>query len=162
MADELVIRELEPRDEERAVEIAVLAWEPVFVSFRELMGDSIFEAERGDWRADKAEQIRRGIANEHARFCVAEIDGVVAGFVSFHTGASGVGEIGNNAVHPDFQNRGIATRLYQHALAEMKAAGMRAAKVQTGLDRSHAPARRAYEKAGFDRAVPSVTYYRQL
>ena len=44
----------------------------------------------------------------------------------------------------------------------MRAAGMTFCKVATGLDDAHAPARRAYEKAGFDKSVPSITYYRTL
>jgi hypothetical protein len=39
---------------------------------------------------------------------------------------------------------------------------MRVATVGTGGDPSHAPARRAYEKAGFDREIPSVWMYRPL
>ena len=34
--------------------------------------------------------------------------------------------------------------------------------VGTGGDPSHAPARRAYEKAGFGPAIPSLYYYRAL
>ena len=36
------------------------------------------------------------------------------------------------------------------------------AALGTGGDPSHAPARRACEKAGFDRAIPGVTYYKGL
>ena len=36
------------------------------------------------------------------------------------------------------------------------------AKVATGLDDAHAPARRAYERAGFDIKVEDVTYYKKL
>ena len=34
--------------------------------------------------------------------------------------------------------------------------------VTTGLDDGHAPARRAYEKAGFEKNLPSLTYYKKL
>ncbi|MBT4097360.1 MAG: GNAT family N-acetyltransferase, partial [Gemmatimonadetes bacterium] len=34
--------------------------------------------------------------------------------------------------------------------------------VGTGLDDAHAPARRAYERAGFDIAQQDVTYYKKL
>jgi len=36
------------------------------------------------------------------------------------------------------------------------------AKVQTGLDEAHAPARRAYERAGFKTRLESVAYYMDL
>ena len=59
------------------------------------------------------------------------------------------------------QNDGIGTALNLAALREMKAAGLRLAEVATGGDESHAPARRAYEKAGFT-ALPLVRYYQEL
>ncbi len=34
--------------------------------------------------------------------------------------------------------------------------------VMTGLDDAHAPARRAYEKAGFDKHIENIRYYREL
>jgi hypothetical protein len=40
--------------------------------------------------------------------------------------------------------------------------GLRFAHVDTGLDDAHIPARRAYEAVGFDRAVPTVEYWRDL
>lgn len=68
----------------------------------------------------------------------------------------GIGEIALNGVHPDYAGRGIGTALYELALDEMAAAGLKVATVSTGGDPSHAPARRAYEKAGFDVGIPSV------
>ncbi|MEM9257441.1 MAG: GNAT family N-acetyltransferase, partial [Pseudomonadota bacterium] len=43
-----------------------------------------------------------------------------------------------------------------------KMAGMRVATVATGGDPSHLPARKAYEKAGFNVQIPSVWYCRTL
>jgi ribosomal protein S18 acetylase RimI-like enzyme len=65
-------------------------------------------------------------------------------------------------VHPEWQGRGIAAALYQAALAKMRANGMRAVRVTTGLDEGHAPARAAYQKAGFIVGLPSITYYQDL
>ena len=39
---------------------------------------------------------------------------------------------------------------------------IKVAKVTTGLDWAHAPARRAYERAGFKRHLDSTTYYLDL
>ena len=72
------------------------------------------------------------------------------------------GEIGLNAVHPEHAGRGIGTEMYEHVMARMKERGLALATVGTGGDPSHAPARRAYEKAGFGREIPSVTLYRLL
>ena len=73
-----------------------------------------------------------------------------------------VGEIGLNAVHPDHAGKGVGTAMYDFAIARMQAAGMRVATVATGGDPSHAPARRAYEKAGFTVQIPSVWLCRKL
>ena len=88
---------------------------------------------------------------------------MVVGFcIGYARPALGIGEIGNNAVHPDWQRKGIATRLYQYAFEQLRERGMRYVKVHTGGDPSLAPARRAYQKAGFDVALPQVEYYREL
>ncbi len=44
----------------------------------------------------------------------------------------------------------------------MKEWGAEVATVSTGGDPSHAPARRAYGKAGFGPAIPSVALYKLL
>ena len=73
-----------------------------------------------------------------------------------------VGTIGNNAVDPGWQGRGIATTLYRHVLDLFRAAGMEVAAVTTGLDEAHAPARAAYRRTGFAGGAPSVTLYQEL
>ena len=157
------IRDLRGGDLEEVVGIALTAWEPVFVSFRELLGDDLYGTVYPDWKADKERQIRSAAEKgPPVHFLVAESGGKVAGFASYILGPGGAGEIGNNAVDPAFQNRGIASSLYLEIRKKMKAAGMTYVKVTTGLDPSHAPARRAYEKAGFTRSIPMTTYYRLL
>jgi len=73
-----------------------------------------------------------------------------------------MGEIGLNAVHPDHAGQGIGAAMYEKVMAKMKAAGTVLATVGAGGDPSHAPARRAYEKAGFGPALPSVYLYKLL
>ena len=73
-----------------------------------------------------------------------------------------IGEIGNNAVHPDWRQKGIAQQLYAAALQHFRDQGMRFARVQTGMDGAHAPARRAYERAGFDIHHEDITYHMKL
>ena len=61
------------------------------------------------------------------------------------------------AVHPDYQNLEIGTELNKAAIEEMRQAGMIMARVETGGDPSHAPARRSYEKAGYT-GLPIMRY----
>ena len=94
---------------------------------------------------------------------VATIGEACVGFVSFSIDDEGrTGEIGLNAVHPEHAGRGIGSRLYERALAAMKARGVAVVTVATGGDPSHAAARRAYEKAGFGTPIPSMTLYKLL
>lgn len=164
MPGDVVIREVRPEDVETAAAIAVAAWEPIYAHYRSVMGEEIFRALHSEWRARKASQVRRACASGsgvHAR--VAELDGRVVGFVTFHAdAASGVGEIDNNAVDPSAQGKGVAQKMYARVFDEMRALGVKVVKVSTGGDPAHAPARRSYERAGFSVQLPSVTYYRAL
>ena len=161
---QLIIRDLESKDVDAAVGIAKRAWEPIFESFLRLIGEDVFPKVYPDWRAGKERQIRSAVAGgPPAFFLVAEEEGTVVGFASYHLNAdSKIGEIGNNAVDPDHQNRGIGALLHAKALERMRSAGMEVAKVTTGLDESHAPARSAYKKSGFTNSIPMTTYYQRL
>lgn len=140
------------------------AFEPVFASFREILGDELYERVQGRADAEQAELLRSFFAEDSVwEVFVAELDAEAVGFVVVRVDANTeVGEIGLNAVHPSHAGRGIGTAMYEFALDLMRRKGARAATVATGGDPSHAPARRAYEKVGFDRGIPSVWYCRLL
>ena len=162
---DIALRDLRPDDVERLVEIALAAWQPVADGTRQQLGDEIYGRTRPDWRASKAAQIRGVCAPDpRGRVLVAECGGVVAGFVTWFPGrpVDGAAEIGNNAVHPDFQGRGIAQTMYRAVFERLRAEGIDIVKVVTGGDDAHAPARAAYERVGFDRSLPVVEYYRTL
>lgn len=156
-------RPVRPEEVETIAALAVRAWQPIYASFRRLLGDTLFEALHTNWESRKAEQVRRAAHIRPDCVYVTEVEGRVVGFITFSLNPeTGVGEIGNNAVEPEYQGAGIGTFQNRQVLRLMRERGMRFARVSTGLDEGHAPARRAYEKAGFDHAVPSVTYYLDL
>ena len=165
MNPEIVIRPLQAEDAEAVAQIAVAAWEPIFAHFRSVMGDEMFAICYPDgYEVVKAAQVRSACRGEGgALVAVAEVGGRVVGFISYYPRRTAtVAEIGNNAVHPDWQGRGIGPRMYEHAFQTLREMGIRAVRVRTGGDPSHAPARRAYEKAGFGTSLPEVEYYRLL
>ncbi|MBI2300067.1 MAG: GNAT family N-acetyltransferase [Armatimonadetes bacterium] len=161
-----VLRPAVATDWPRVDAIAIACWEPIFESYREMQGEAIYGAVTdpdGDWRQRKCDQVRGQFARAPATVWVVELAGEVLGFVTFHLDAQrSVGQIGNNGVHPDHAGQGWGTFMYRHVLQHFRARGLRFATVGTGLDRGHAAARRAYEAAGFDRAVPKVDYWQEL
>jgi ribosomal protein S18 acetylase RimI-like enzyme len=72
-----------------------------------------------------------------------------------------MGAIDILGVDPDYQRRGIGARLTTFAVDHMRRRGMDIAVVETGGDPGHAPARAAYESAGFT-LLPVARYFRQL
>ncbi len=158
------IRPYTPTDLPALHAIRAAAFAPVFASFRNIVGPDIAQlglAAAEQEQADLLDAIAKPDSG-HA-IAVAEIDATPVGFVSWKPDiAPGVGEITLNAIHPDHSGKGFGTALYEHALAALKAAGMLLATVGTGGDPSHAPARRAYEKAGFSVHLPSIYMYRKL
>jgi ribosomal protein S18 acetylase RimI-like enzyme len=143
--------------------IASDAWAPIFDGFREAMGDELWAAQReGDPREAKADQVESQFRNAPDRFFVAEIDGKVIGFCTFRLSETGLGEIGNNAIDPACQGRGLGTAMHAECLRRLREAGMTHAKVTTGDDDGHAAARHAYEKLGFRPLRVHLDYFMEL
>ena len=165
MTQKTIIRELESRDSDRLAEIALTAWVPVYASFKQILGAELFALLHPNWQDDKKNQILKVCQPDSPGVVlVAEQGSETVGFVSFFPDAprKGMAEIGNNAVTPDFQGQGIAQLMYQEVFRRLRAQGIDFVKVITGGDPSHLPARRAYEKVGFDIALPNVQYFRRL
>jgi GNAT superfamily N-acetyltransferase len=140
------------------------AFAPVFRSFREIVGEQIAAVAFADADAEQA-RLLDGLCDAQSgqQPLVATLGGRIVGFVSFSVDADRrMGEIGLNAVHPDYAGRGIGTWMYERVLAVMRERGVTVATVGTGGDPSHAAARRAYQKVGFGPAVPSLYLYRLL
>jgi ribosomal protein S18 acetylase RimI-like enzyme len=136
-------------DVEPIVALSLRAWEPVFESIRDTLGEPIFRYfYGGDWRQHQASDVRRACGSYDVT--VAVDDGRVIGFTAVdlpHEGEEG--EIYMLAVDPDAQAAGVGTQLTTAAIEQIRQAGKRVAVVETGGDAGHAPARATYRKAGF-------------
>jgi len=158
----LHIRPFNYRDINDLVQLSLLAFEPVFISFERILGPKIYPIIYPDWRKSQKEGVEKVSNNEKITLWVAEMDGNVVGFVAYELNDDDkTGEVQLLAVHPEYQNHGIGTELNTFALQKMKESGMKMAVVSTGGDESHAPARKSYEKAGYT-ALPLVRYYKNL
>ena len=157
------IRPIHDQDVEAVVQLSLLAWEVVFESMRNVLGPEVYSAIWPDWRTSQRAGIEATCrAGGDTPTWVAEVDGTVVGFLSCKLNhGDRTGEVLLLAVHPAHQNLGIGTALNEFALREMAACGMEMARVETGGDPGHAPARRCYEKAGYT-GLPLVRYFRKL
>ncbi len=161
------IRPVSHDDIEELVQLALLAWIPVFHSFEQVLGIRIYSLIFPDWRSTQREVVEK-VCKDHEKTLVwaAELNGIITGFIAYtlnseENGQDNTGEVELLAVHPDYQNCGIGTELNNFALEKMKESGMKLAIVATGGDPGHAPARRSYEKAGYI-ALSGVRYYKDL
>jgi ribosomal protein S18 acetylase RimI-like enzyme len=155
---ELSIRRARDSDAAHLEDVRRAAFAPVFASFRALLGEEISQVTQIRDDQEQAEYLNSLFEPDSGwELYVAEQGGVVVGFVSVQlNGQTFIGEIGLNAVHPDHAGAGIGSKMYDVVLNRMRQEGMRVATVSTGGDASHAPARRAYQKAGFTVGIPSI------
>lgn len=155
---DLTIRPARPDEMGELQAIRREAFAPVFESFRSILGEEIYAVAQAREDEGQGEYLSSLIeADTPWELYAVEMDGRLVGFVSVRLDMeAGVGEIGLNAVRPSAAGKGVGTAMYRFALDRMKDAGLRVATVATGGDPSHAPARRAYEKAGFAVGIPSV------
>jgi GNAT superfamily N-acetyltransferase len=162
-ADLIEIRAFEEDDLQAVVEFSLRAWEPVFASLRNVLGDEVFLRLHPEWRASQAEAVRSSCTNPDRDVFVAVVDVRPVAFVAvalnaFHERMGWIDIIG---VDPDYQRRGISSQLTEFAINHMRSHGMDIAVIETGGDPGHAPARAAYEAAGFT-LLPVARYFRLL
>jgi ribosomal protein S18 acetylase RimI-like enzyme len=163
IAMNLHIRPVSNNDVKDLVRLSLLAWVPVFDSFEQTLGPNIYRLIWPDWKTSQRDGVEM-VCRDSDKYTVwvAELEGIVVGFLAYELHIKDkTGEVQLLAVHPEYQNRGIGTELNNFALEKMKESGMKMARVETGGDPSHAPARRSYQKAGYT-ALPLVRYFKDL
>lgn len=161
MAESVKIVPCEDIHIDKAIEITYVAWEPIFEKYREELGEEMFSDLYGDWKDMKYKRVYDGLTS--GKGFIALVNGEVAGFIFYEVDKEKKkGIIEENAVSSKYRGMGIARKMYEFVLGKMREAGMVYAMVTTGLDEAHAPARRAYEKAGFDKTLESVRYFMEI
>jgi GNAT superfamily N-acetyltransferase len=158
-----IIRNYIDRDWEAVRVVCLLAFTPVHESFERMLGTELFALVYPDWRKSQVEYLHSLTGGgKRKRLHVAEENGLVVGFIHFEVeGKEQSGRIGLNAVHPAHQGKGIGALMYSQVLDRMRSQGIKYARVDTGGDASHAPARHAYETLGFI-PLPVVHYFKSL
>jgi GNAT superfamily N-acetyltransferase len=163
MTGNVEIHEFSEGDLDAIVEFSLRAWEPVFASFRQVLGDPIFFRLYPDWKKDQAQAVRSGCTNQGHDVFVAIADGRPVGFATVALNAfhERMGVVDMIAVDPDYQRRRIASRLMDRSIEHMRAHGMDIAAVGTGGDPGHAPARALYEQGDFT-LLPGARYLKLI
>ena len=158
-----MIRLFQPSDLEPMVVIARKAWKKIFEGFRQQLGDELYTILYGNRLQDKRYQLTEFTAKFPRQCYVCERNGKIVGFVTFGLNReTKTGILTNNAADPDSGEKGVGQEMYAAIFDRMRQEGMIAVTVSTGLDEGHAPARRAYERAGFEKHLDSVTYCKKL
>ena len=164
MAAAAEVRPFRESDLDAVVEFSLRAWEPVFESLRQVLGDAIFaRLHQPDWQTVQAEAVRSSCTSAERDVFVAVVDELPVGFAAVALDAfhERMGVVDIIAVDPRYQRRGIATQLMRHAADHMRERGMDIAAVGTGGDPGHAPARAMYDALGYT-ALPVVRYLKLL
>jgi ribosomal protein S18 acetylase RimI-like enzyme len=158
------IRPVTPEDLPVLHALACEVFGPFFEeSFRPAVSETVFANRHGDWRGDYRRMLAAMHDPDQGRFgAVAETGDGLVGFVGhLLQRAERHGEIDIIAVRPDARGRGVGRALLEHAIAALKADGVRVVSLGTGGDDFHAPARAFYEAAGFT-PFPTVSYTREI
>jgi len=158
-----MVRDYHPEDLATLKDIGNRAWRGIYRMYRETYGEELFAVLVPNPDTVKGEQIESHCTTHPDRVVVCVEHSRIVGFATFSIDAARrIGEIGNNAVDPECGLKGIGQLMYAEVFRRFRALGMRFARVRTGMDWAHAPARRAYERAGFTIRNEDVTYHMKL
>ena len=147
-----------PADAPRLTEIIGAIWEGG--------GDAIVEKQYGQighapWQQYQSEAVLQWIqAPGASAYAVidTEAGGQIVGFCSFMVQRErDTATVGYNGVAPSHQGRGIGSLMMGYIMERIRESGVGYAGVIVADNDAHAPARRVYEKAGFE-TVYSLRY----
>ncbi len=154
-----LIRPARWKDIPDILEITKLAFEPVSM---DRMREDFFGEKLGgkNWYEYKQKEVESFCKNHIYETIVTEMDGKVVGYATYILDEErGIAEIGNNAVHPDYQGRGIGKDMQKEIERRMKEEGYRKFAVTTLSN--DLVAQRIYEKLGYKRYAESYHYLKK-
>ena len=156
------MREYRPEDLETVMTLANEAWKPIRQMSNAALGEKIVKLLNPNGTDNtKGLQVKEQIDSGKYGIAICEHADKIVGFITWQiNGITGV--ICNNAALPGSGLKGIGQMMYKYVLDLFRSQGVKVAQVVTGMDWAHAPARRAYERAGFKNRIDSTTYFMAL
>jgi len=156
------IRDYQLDDKSALITLTIRAWKPVFAGLQQYMSDDIYKIFVPDWQQEQLRSISQVCDAEDVEVIVAEENEKIIGFaaVKLHPDDF-LGEIYMIGVDPDHQRKGLGSALTDASLKIIKRSGLSLAMVETGGDPGHEPARKTYEKMGFE-LLPVARYLKKI
>jgi ribosomal protein S18 acetylase RimI-like enzyme len=145
------------------VELTIETFRPFYEDYVHVMlGDDLFRHQHGRWEQDYRDEVPALHDPPAGRqVAVAEIAGILVGYVAWRIERPAHGEIHLLAVAATDRRQHLGRELCLHAIQTMKTAGVEAVEIGTGGDPFHAPARSLYENLGFTR-IPTTAYLKLI
>ncbi|MCF6176446.1 MAG: GNAT family N-acetyltransferase [Victivallaceae bacterium] len=140
--------------------ITRLAFEPVSL---DRMAQDYFATKLGDqeWHEYKNNSVSAQCEANIYQVIVCEVAGRTVGYATMSLDFKrGIAEIGNNAVHPDFQGMGLGKAMQQEIMRRMLESGFDKFKVSTLTN--DVIAQKVYEKLGFEKIMSGIYYLKKI
>ena len=158
MAD-IVVRKMKKEDLEIILNITRRAWGRY--TLYQLLEDRHGPLWQKGASERKTNDVRGFCQNYPERVIVAEIGGKVVGYATYNISESdGIGEVGDNAVDPEHQGKGVGTVMNRWIVDYFRRLKLKIARVST-LEHDR-PAQKVYEKQGFRELARTIHYSMKL
>jgi len=153
------IRKMKIEDINRILEITRIAWSEATIY--KLIEDRYGVIGNKRWYERKIEEIETFCRNYPSNVIVAIEEGKVVGYATYSINYNDkTGIVGNNAVDPAYQGRGIGTAMNKWIVDFFRNEKLKIATVSTLIN--DIPAQKVYEKNGFKEITRSIHYVLDL
>ena len=157
--DDLLIRPAYHEDLKAAMKVTAAAFGPVSTT---RMSEEFFGEKLGGkpWHVYKNREIKNTFDSALHHVIVCEKNKTVVGYATaIYNYDTMVAEIGNNAVHPDYQGQGIGKAMQQEIARRMQEDGFKRFTVQTLT--CDIAAQKIYEKIGYEKIAANIVYLKK-
>jgi len=165
LPDNIVIRRPQNEAEiRRMAEMSVEVWQPIWDSTYKMLGHDIFHS-IGDRRLNRYNETCNMCSDGRTNAYLMLVGDDIAAYCSWRVENAPGGKYGavlQNGVSSAFKGRGLGLVMQNCIVHDMLGTGLKYARVTTGLDDGHIPARKTYERSGFCRSIPFCSYYKQF